>query len=528
MALKIRLVFQGGGARLVNLLAAAEAIRAFELEGKIKITRVAGTSAGAIVAAILATGEDPSKLKEALKARREELLKKFPKPSLKTLLWNLGWGKSVWDMSLLREFLSDFIPTNLKFKEAKIPLSIIAANLDERQMHTYTQEENREQLILNAVLDSAAVPFALRTWNKQQGTILVDGGLCENLPVVAVGGTDDADGKVVAIGFQKPVGGSPTTIVEFALALLDVAINNSEAKARVLLPANRLCLLKANIPTFDFPHALKEGLGAEFDLTRNTVSSFLNDYIDAENAQVVKLVESMDTWMHSDKIAREIMSGVGEMYYTQHSGQKIRYLKGVYEITANSLGENPAGVKDSARLECQIVSLDEPIYCMAFAINRPPGSKFTGMMEIRVWDSNNRPIKIKALPMFKPEDADEYRRVCVCFMPALPPRSGSYRLLLLDEPTEIMERLKNGEVDEISFGLPRSTNEGADIKLVLHVPNTFRKIKLQQSAPNDHPVLTMSSEQLADFIAPFGFVSYGWYGEKVPPTNTLIANIKTV
>ena len=58
--MNIQISFQGGGARLALLLAAAEAIRELESgpEPLIKVTRIAGTSAGAIIGAFLAGGLD--------------------------------------------------------------------------------------------------------------------------------------------------------------------------------------------------------------------------------------------------------------------------------------------------------------------------------------------------------------------------------------------------------------------------------------------------------------------------------------
>jgi predicted acylesterase/phospholipase RssA len=57
---KMQFAFQGGGAKLGSLLVAAEAIYNQTKTLNYLISRVSGTSAGAIVACILATGEDPA------------------------------------------------------------------------------------------------------------------------------------------------------------------------------------------------------------------------------------------------------------------------------------------------------------------------------------------------------------------------------------------------------------------------------------------------------------------------------------
>jgi predicted acylesterase/phospholipase RssA len=63
---KVQFAFQGGGAKLGALIAAAEAVYSQQKPLDFTISRVSGTSAGAIAACILATGQDPKKFKDRL------------------------------------------------------------------------------------------------------------------------------------------------------------------------------------------------------------------------------------------------------------------------------------------------------------------------------------------------------------------------------------------------------------------------------------------------------------------------------
>ena len=54
MTIPVQLAFQGGGAKVVALLAAAEAIQDACRQNLISVSRVSGTSAGSIVACLLA------------------------------------------------------------------------------------------------------------------------------------------------------------------------------------------------------------------------------------------------------------------------------------------------------------------------------------------------------------------------------------------------------------------------------------------------------------------------------------------
>jgi predicted acylesterase/phospholipase RssA len=68
MPKKVQFAFQGGGARLALLLPVVQAILACEEEGTIQVTRVAGTSAGAIAAALVAGRADMKALVDHLRA----------------------------------------------------------------------------------------------------------------------------------------------------------------------------------------------------------------------------------------------------------------------------------------------------------------------------------------------------------------------------------------------------------------------------------------------------------------------------
>ena len=80
--MNIQISFQGGGARLALLLAAAEAIRELESgpEPLIKVTRIAGTSAGAIIGAFLAGGLD---LNQISLIETEGRLLRLPCPTIR-------------------------------------------------------------------------------------------------------------------------------------------------------------------------------------------------------------------------------------------------------------------------------------------------------------------------------------------------------------------------------------------------------------------------------------------------------------
>jgi predicted acylesterase/phospholipase RssA len=94
MPLRCQLAIQGGGAKVVALLAAVEAVQQLQREGTVQVTRVAGTSAGSIVAALFAAGSDLASVRQELVRKfGADVARLFPPPSLKQAAVTTWWGE---------------------------------------------------------------------------------------------------------------------------------------------------------------------------------------------------------------------------------------------------------------------------------------------------------------------------------------------------------------------------------------------------------------------------------------------------
>src|SRR5262245_57623104 len=90
--LRLQLAIQGGGAKIVSLLAAAEYIQGLQRNKKIQLARIAGTSAGVIVGCLLAgdipIGEVKTYLTTLSQRDREKM---FPAYSTNLKKAQLAW-----------------------------------------------------------------------------------------------------------------------------------------------------------------------------------------------------------------------------------------------------------------------------------------------------------------------------------------------------------------------------------------------------------------------------------------------------
>src|SRR3989442_9107102 len=195
--LKVQLAFQGGGAKIVALLAAAEAVQELEKKSEVKVTRLAGTSAGAIVAALLAAEVSIPAVRDRLRSQYgQNLIAKFPKKSSLTAVIQALQGKRFWNDAPLAEWLETELGAVRQFSDLKRKLFVYSANLEAGGAEVQISSD-----LVTALLESAGLPFCFRTWRSGGQTINVDGGLCQNLPVDDLL-ADTSHGRV--LGFTFP------------------------------------------------------------------------------------------------------------------------------------------------------------------------------------------------------------------------------------------------------------------------------------------------------------------------------------
>ncbi len=152
----------GGGA----VLGFAHVGVLMELErARIRPAAVTGTSAGAIVAALLAFGSSPERMRDLVAPLTWRKVSNFSASSL-GLVSNEALAE------LLRDELGD-----VRIEDAPVPLAIIAADI-----HTGDPVVFRDGPLAEAVRASAAIP-GIYTPVQIGDRLLVDGGIVENVPV---------------------------------------------------------------------------------------------------------------------------------------------------------------------------------------------------------------------------------------------------------------------------------------------------------------------------------------------------------
>ena len=158
------IVLSGGGARAIAHLGV---LRALE-EQNIQPSALAGSSAGALIAALYAAGLPPEKIKDL-----------FHDTAYFGVFHLLFGRPGLFDMGAMRSTLETWLPVK-NFEDLPIPLHVAATNLT-----TGKSEIISSGPLLEPLLASACVPVIFEPV-LYNGCQYVDGGVLNNFPVEAL------------------------------------------------------------------------------------------------------------------------------------------------------------------------------------------------------------------------------------------------------------------------------------------------------------------------------------------------------
>ncbi len=173
------LVLAGGGARA---LAHVGVLRELEDAG-LHVDRVAGSSVGAIIAGLYATGVTGDELEEVCFS---ELVRRRPFGDYRLSPYSLARGQRV-HTGLVRAYGADTVLEGLPRQ-----LSVVSVDLVGR-----TRQVHRRGSLVEAVKVSCRLPVLFAPVPMEDGRLLVDGGVLDNMPTDLLVERDE--GRVVAV-----------------------------------------------------------------------------------------------------------------------------------------------------------------------------------------------------------------------------------------------------------------------------------------------------------------------------------------
>lgn len=206
------LVLSGGGARGLAHIGVLEVLEAQGFEAEV----VAGTSMGAVVGALYASGKKPTEILEISRSTPWlRLLDLVPRPGL---ISQRG----------LRDFLARYLPA--RFDQLSKKLVVTAVDLEAGKLAYFSEGD-----LPGAVLASAAYP-GLVAPVVYEGRTYVDGGVLDNLPVDAARFMRAKYVLAVDVTPEMRLPGVPRSSIGQVRRAIDIMQNHLTAARRSLYP----------------------------------------------------------------------------------------------------------------------------------------------------------------------------------------------------------------------------------------------------------------------------------------------------
>ena len=505
MTIPIQLAIQGGGAKITYLLAALESVQALEREGLLRVTRIAGTSAGAIAGALYAGGVDMRRARDAFESDRHALLRAFPATGVVRGAWKLLTRQPFWNAAPLRDWLRKLLAGRDRLGDLDLPLIVVASDLSNMQPCVYAAPE---EPLVSCIMDSAGIPFFFRTAPAEADgdyRVVVDGGICENLPAEELTNASEL-GEVAGITFAAAR--SRTRLTSFAAftgALLETAMNAAVMRAQQELGANNF-VIRTAAGSFDFRRAFDAGLGAEYRETRLLAEKFFRDFA----------ARSASPNVFPQRRLRDVTSALRAMYEHQHERVRFEVLSlrmivtGASQAAADRLGP------DDIRHEIVFRASEAPIHCYRIKLT-PAAAPELQKSQCEVFDRDACSVAFDLVPI--PDGSDDARDYLLFFREPIVAgdRRSPVTLRVRDAVAGVLSLVSEGR-DELLTCATRADRPIPRVDIVVHLPEELSDTTIA-AAPGSEGV-RLSARELMSYAAPAKFFTLGWKGENVPPNTT--------
>ncbi len=374
MPVPIQVVFQGGGAKLCVLMAVCDALKKHTADGRIEITRVAGSSAGAIAAAMLASNVPM----DIYKIRVAELGAKYL-PTMKKYKWVAALrvcnGAAYFNNFSLENFFEELFCVDQGPK--KVGDLLPDAHLYFTDLYSLeARVAPKDDSLPRALAKSCRIPFAFVGFGS--GNTEVDGGLAMNLPVDDFKRDEATKGSVIGVSFSSDFGGAGKSgLVSYTQQLFSAAIQSGVIRSESILGKQNVFRIDTDISTFDFHQALKDGLGVHYKLTRQQFDTWLQTWLksfekvlDAGPAPIERLIHPS---LSNVALAPAVIREIDDRQKTEPSTRALS-VKSYETAILNDKGEFVGKYRTKSFMTFELL---RPTNILQFAFQTGQGGSFT-------------------------------------------------------------------------------------------------------------------------------------------------------
>lgn len=383
--MKMQLAFQGGGARFVAMLPLAHAFADARRRNDIEITRAAGSSAGAICAALIAYDADFTAVRRHIldngAACLSTLIPRYlagpGRPGLVAcvrLLLAASSGKPVLRPTSLRKFLDGLFAASVARDPKAEPIEAVHERtgtellLYTSDMHMARGREITHGNVTYELLSSCAIPIALRSFGDLPQTPYVDGGLCENLPVERLIRDEVEYGRAFAITYEEAEAAGSATgagetaagLASYMLALISASISHNVERSKAAIGKSNVVSVPTSLGTFAFREALTELADDDLYARRKKVADDMIALVLAQERGAPRGARAMSGRITAPRLMRSLYS----ILRPQEASSWWRYDEAALFVRTRSVRDS--GIDRIARI-AEIEVSDPRFFCFTSA-----------------------------------------------------------------------------------------------------------------------------------------------------------------
>lgn len=314
-------VFQGGGCKAIAYIGAYKRAH----ERGVFFSELAGTSAGSIVAAMIAAGASPEQIYDIVKktnfseliqsvGKQHKLLTLYLSPLLGRLPTNIKKYISkeaisrfgIFDSKKIEKFVEDCLfqisgKHNLKFSQLVPDLNIVCADLQSNKMKLWNKQNTPEEPIAKAVSASCSIPIFFTPTDNNY----VDGGILSNLPNYLFS-KEPHYNRILCIRNQGNTSNHAiTSIEEYFQSLVDTIVSGAvDIQQKFTSESYEVTIETGDLSATDFDKID----GSVIDNLISAGAKAMDDFLDAEKSFVKNHpVDSMSV-LHTEEQMHSMIS----------------------------------------------------------------------------------------------------------------------------------------------------------------------------------------------------------------------------
>lgn len=286
-------VFQGGGCKAIAYIGAYKKAH----ERGVFFSELAGTSAGSIIAALIAAGATPAYLEKAVKELdfskfiknytpakyfekifiRQVIPNKYVKYISKNgFIQNFGIFDSAYIETFIEEHLKTLTELNhtVTFQDLVPNLHIVCADLEKHTVKVWNKDSTPTESIAKAVRSSCSIPFFFQPVENKY----VDGGVLSNLPNF-IFAEEPHYNRILSFKLENTDSlNKITTFETFAISLIDTIVEGASGIQQNLNTESFDVNIKVNeVSSIDFNKLDESTINKLIQNGEEAMDNFLNE-----------------------------------------------------------------------------------------------------------------------------------------------------------------------------------------------------------------------------------------------------------